>query len=71
METLGLVNAVDGKNASFVTPQTPSKRGRKATAASGDDRRIASATGEKDMESMTDGIGAGILKSILSGDALD
>ncbi|KFH44977.1 Cell division control protein-like protein [Hapsidospora chrysogenum ATCC 11550] len=72
LETLGLVNAVEGKNGSFMTPQTPSKRGRKATAAaSGNERRIASATGEKDMESMTDGIGSGILKSILSGEALD
>ena len=71
LETLGLVNAVDGKNGSFVTPQTPSKRGRKAVAASGDERRVASAVGEKDMESMAEGIGAGILKSILSGEALD
>lgn len=71
LETLGLVHAVDGKNGSFVIPQTPSKRGRKATVGSGDDKRVASATGEKDMESMTDGIGAGILKSILSGEALD
>jgi cell division control protein 6 len=71
LETLGLVNAVDGKIGSFATPQTPSKRGRKATVASGDDKRIASATGDKDMESMTDGIGAGILRSILSGEALD
>lgn len=71
LETLGLVNGVDGKNGSFVTPQTPSKRGRKAAVASGDERRIASAVGEKDMESLVDGIGAGILKSILSGEALD
>jgi cell division control protein 6 len=72
LETLGLVNAVEGKNGSFMTPQTPSKRGRKAAAAaSGNEKRIASATGEKDMESMTDGIGSGILKSILSGEALD
>lgn len=71
LETLGLVNAVEGKNGSFVTPQTPSKRGRKASAASGDDRRVASAVSEKDMESIAEGIGAGILRSILSGDALD
>ncbi|KAI9903071.1 hypothetical protein N3K66_002423 [Trichothecium roseum] len=71
LETLGLVNAVDGKNGSFVTPQTPSKRGRKPTMLSGDDKRIASAAGEKEVEAMTDGIGAGILRSILSGDALD
>ena len=71
LETLGLVNAVDGKNGSFVTPQTPSKRGRKVAMPSGDDKRIASAAGEKEVESMTDGIGAGILRSILSGEALD
>jgi cell division control protein 6 len=71
LETLGLVNAVDGKVGTFSTPQTPSKRGRKAPVASGDDKRVASTVGEKDMESMTEGIGAGILKSILSGEALD
>ncbi|KAG9249836.1 P-loop containing nucleoside triphosphate hydrolase protein [Emericellopsis atlantica] len=71
LETLGLVNAVDGKNGSFVTPQTPSRKGRKPTAASGDDRRVACAAGDKDMESMAEGIGAGILKAILSGEALD
>ena len=71
LETLGLVSAVDGKNGSFVGPQTPSKRGRKPVAASGDDRRIASCAGEKEMESVADGVGAGILRSILSGDALD
>lgn len=70
LETLGLVNAVDGKNGSFANPQTPSKRGRKMMA-SGDDRRIASAAGEKDLESMLDGLGAGILRSILSGEVLD
>ncbi len=72
METLGLVNPVDGKIGSFATPQTPSKRGRKGTTlTSGDDRRIASAAGDKDIESMTDGVGSGILKAILSGEALD
>lgn len=72
LETLGLVNAVNGKNGSFATPQTPSKRGRKAAAAAaGDDRRVASCVGEKDLESVAEGVGAGILKSILSGEALD
>ena len=70
LETLGLVAAVNGKNGSF-TPQTPSKRGRKIATASGDDKRIASCTGDKDMESVADGVGAGILRSILSGEALD
>ncbi|XWW92616.1 hypothetical protein V2A60_000541 [Cordyceps javanica] len=71
LETLGLVNAVDGKNGSFATPQTPSKRGRKSMLASGDDKRIASCVTEKDMESIADGIGSGILASILHGEALD
>lgn len=71
LETLGLVNAVDGKNGSFVTPLTPSKRGRKGVLASGDDKRIASCVTEKDLESIADGIGSGILASILHGDALD
>lgn len=72
LETLGLINAVDGKSGSFVNPQTPSKRGRKVVAASGDDKRFASAAGEKEMELMAEGgVGAGILRSILSGEALD
>ncbi|KAL7945918.1 cell division control protein Cdc6 [Trichoderma barbatum] len=71
LETLGLVNAVEGKTGSFIMPQTPSKRGRKAAAASGDEKRIASCVGDKEMESIADGVGADILRSILSGEALD
>ncbi|KAH6608715.1 cell division control 6 [Trichoderma cornu-damae] len=71
LETLGLVNAVEGKTGSFVMPQTPSKRGRKVAAASGDEKRIASCVGDKEMESMADGVGADILRTILSGEALD
>jgi cell division control protein 6 len=71
LETLGLVNAVDGKNGSFVAPGTPSKRGRKSTQLSGDEKRIASCVGEKEIATVAEGVGAGILKSILSGDALD
>lgn len=72
LETLGLVNASDGKSGSFTAPQTPSKRGRKGPlSASGDERRIASCAGEKEIESVADGVGAGILTSILNGDALD
>jgi cell division control protein 6 len=36
-----------------------------------DERRVASCVGEKEMEAAIDGLGAGILRSILSGDALD
>jgi cell division control protein 6 len=71
LETLGLISAVDGKTGSFAMAQTPSKRGRRATIGSGDEKRIASCTGEREMESVADGPGAGILRSILSGEALD
>ncbi|KAG5919424.1 hypothetical protein E4U42_006525 [Claviceps africana] len=72
LETLGLVAAVEGKNGSFIMAQTPSKRGRKAASGgTGDEKRIASCVGEKEMESVADGPGAGILASILSGEALD
>lgn len=71
LEALGLVNAVEGRASSFAAAATtPSKRGRRA-AASGDERRIASAVSERDLESVTEGVGAGILKSILAGEALD
>ncbi|KAM4059697.1 AAA ATPase domain-containing protein [Hirsutella rhossiliensis] len=71
LETLGLVNTVEGKNGSFVAAQTPSKRGRKGAVGSGDERRIASSVGDKDMGSLAEGVGAGILRSILMGEALD
>ncbi|KAH7197372.1 P-loop containing nucleoside triphosphate hydrolase protein [Fusarium flagelliforme] len=71
LETLGLVTASDGKTGSFAAPQTPSKRGRKTMAATGDERRLTSCVAEKEMESVADGVGAAILKSILSGEALD
>ncbi|OAA49240.1 cell division control protein Cdc6 [Metarhizium rileyi] len=71
LETLGLISAVDGKNGSFNIAQTPSKRGRKPTVGSGDEKRFASCAGEKEIESVADGPGAGILRGILSGEALD
>ncbi|KAI9171566.1 Cell division control protein [Paramyrothecium foliicola] len=71
LETLGLVNAVDGKSGSFAAPRTPSKRGRKGAQLSGDEKRVASSVGEKELETVAEGAGAGILRSILSGDALD
>ncbi|OAQ72655.1 cell division control protein Cdc6 [Pochonia chlamydosporia 170] len=71
LETLGLISAVDGKNGSFTMAQTPSKRGRKSTVGSGDEKRVASCAGEKEIESIADGPGAGILRSILTGEALD
>ncbi|GAO14408.1 uncharacterized protein UV8b_02614 [Ustilaginoidea virens] len=71
LETLGLVGAVEGKTGGLTMAQTPSKRGRRATIGTGDDRRIASCAGEKEIESVADGPGAGILRSILSGEAMD
>ncbi|KZL69114.1 cell division control protein, partial [Colletotrichum tofieldiae] len=71
LETLGLINPVDGKTGGLVGAQTPSKRGRKAALPTGEDKRVASCVGEKEMENIAEGVGAGILSSILSGDALD
>jgi len=71
LETLSLVTAVDGKTGSFAVLQTPAKRGRKATFGAGDERRIASCVGEKEVEQGVEGLGADILRSILSGEALD
>lgn len=79
LETLSLVAGVDGKNGSFVStssqPMTPSGRkgGRKATFMAGslDDKRVASCVGDREIEQAVDGLGADILRSILSGEALD
>ncbi|KAK2041250.1 cell division control protein [Colletotrichum somersetense] len=71
LETLGLISPVDGKTGGLVATQTPSKRGRKSALPTGEDKRVASCVGEKEMENIAEGVGAGILSSILSGDALD
>ncbi|KAH6853796.1 P-loop containing nucleoside triphosphate hydrolase protein [Chaetomium sp. MPI-CAGE-AT-0009] len=84
LETLSLVAPVDGKTGSFVALQggTPTpKRGRKkdvfAFGGSGggglaaDEKRVASCVGEREMEGAVEGLGAGILRGILSGEALD
>lgn len=78
LETLSLVAGVDGKNGSFVAgsqPGTPSGRkgGRKAAFVGGtaDDKRVASCVGDREINQAVDGLGADILRSILSGDALD
>lgn len=71
LETLSLITAVDGKTGSFALLQTPSKKGRKATFSNGDERRVASCVGEKEIEQGIEGLGSDILKSILSGEALD
>ncbi|KAI4869238.1 cell division control protein Cdc6 [Hypoxylon rubiginosum] len=75
LETLSLVSAVDGKTGSLGMLQTPSKRGKRSGFASGiglaDEKRVASCVGEKELEQAVEGLGADILKSILSGEALD
>lgn len=78
LETLSLVAGVDGRNGSFVSstsqPGTPSgRKGRKPAFVGGsiDDKRVASCVGEKELEQAAEGPGADILRSILSGEALD
>ncbi|KAK4168508.1 cell division control protein 18 [Cladorrhinum sp. PSN259] len=81
LETLSLITQVDGKTGSFTAlmGQTPGQRRKKkdvfgsvGSGAMADDKRVASCVGEKEMEgAVDDGLGSGILKSILSGEALD
>ncbi|KAK0657668.1 P-loop containing nucleoside triphosphate hydrolase protein [Cercophora newfieldiana] len=77
--TLSLITAVDGKTGSFAVLQVPgSGRGRKKKdvfggvgGVCGDEKRVASCVGEREMEAAVDGTGTDILQSILSGEALD
>ncbi|KAI0404803.1 P-loop containing nucleoside triphosphate hydrolase protein [Xylaria palmicola] len=75
LETLSLVSEVDGKTGSLAVLQTPSKRAKRAGFAAGvglaDERKVASCVGEKELEQGIEGLGADILRSILSGEALD
>ncbi|KAE8444988.1 hypothetical protein EG329_013994 [Mollisiaceae sp. DMI_Dod_QoI] len=73
LETLSLVSAVDGRNGSFIALTTPNKRGRKfgSGIGIGDEKRVGSCVGEKEVAQAVEGLGAGILKSILSGEGLD
>ncbi|KAK3988102.1 cell division control protein 18 [Cladorrhinum sp. PSN332] len=82
LETLSLITQVDGKTGSFTAlmgSQTPGQRRKKKDvfgnvggAMMADEKRVASCVGEKEMEgAVDDGLGSGILKSILSGEALD
>lgn len=75
LETLSLISAVDGKSGSFVGLNTPSKRGRKGGFGSGvgtgDEKRVGSCVGERELNQAAEGLGAAILKSILSGEGLD
>jgi cell division control protein 6 len=73
LETLSLISAVDGRNGSFVALGTPSKRGRKfgSGIGVGDEKRVGSCVGEREVAQAVEGLGGGILKSILSGEGLD
>jgi cell division control protein 6 len=73
LETLSLISAVDGKNGSFVAMGTPSKRARKFgyRVGVGDEKRVACCVSEKEVAQAVEGLGAGILKSILCGEGLD
>ncbi|KAK1834663.1 cell division control protein 18 [Podospora conica] len=76
LETLSLITPVDGKTGSFAVLGSGRKRRDIFGTGGGggigaDEKRVASCVGERDMEGAVDGMGAGILRSILSGDALD
>ncbi|KAG7293016.1 hypothetical protein NEMBOFW57_003061 [Staphylotrichum longicolle] len=84
LETLSLIAPVDGKSGSFgalsggTTPL--GRKGRKKdvfgfgggmSGLVADERRVASCVGEREVEAAVEGMGAGILRGILSGEALD
>jgi len=73
LETLSLVGAVDGKNGSFVGMSTQARRNKKfgGGVGVGDEKRVSSCVGEKEVAQAVEGLGAGILKSILSGEGLE
>jgi cell division control protein 6 len=72
LETLSLISAVDGRNGSFVGSSTPSRKARKfgSGIGTGDEKRVGSCVGEKEVAQAVEGLGAGILKSILNGEGL-
>ncbi|KAI9814738.1 MAG: AAA ATPase [Pycnora praestabilis] len=73
LETLSLISGAEGRNGSFVGLfGTPSKKGKGGFGVGmGDERRIASCAGEKELEAAVQGVGSGILKGILSGEGLE
>lgn len=75
LETLSLISAVDGKTGSFMGLNTPSKRGRKpgfgGGVGIGDEKRVGSCVGEREIQQAVEGVGASILTSILSGEGLE
>jgi cell division control protein 6 len=76
LETLGLVAGVDGRTGSFTMAGTPTKRGRKAGfgagVGSGEEKRVASCVGEKELDAaVIGGVAEGILRGILAGEGLE
>jgi len=70
LETLSLVNAVEGRMGSLDTAAgTPSRRGRaKFGGVAMEDRQVASAVDENELAASLVGPGSNILKGILQGD---
>ncbi|CAL3964250.1 hypothetical protein PZA11_001656 [Diplocarpon coronariae] len=72
LETLSLVSAVDGRNGSFVGLAGQRKvRKFGGGVGVGDEKRVGSCVSEKEVVQAVEGLGAGILKSILYGEGLD
>ncbi|KAK3700124.1 AAA ATPase [Vermiconidia calcicola] len=77
LETFSLVSSADSRTGSFAIPLTPSKtpsrrgKGGFATTAVGDDRRVASVVGCRELSSTLEGAGGELLRDILNGDGLD
>ena len=72
LETLSLVCGVDGKSGNFIGlggGRQSKKFG--AGVGSGDEKRVGSCVGEKEVAMAVEGLGAGILKTILSSTDLD
>ncbi|CZS91270.1 related to cell division control protein CDC18+ [Rhynchosporium agropyri] len=75
LETLSLISAVDGRNGSFVALNAGPRKGRAPKFGGGigvgDEKRVGSCVSEKEVAQAVEGLGAGILKSILHGEGLD
>ena len=75
LETLSLISAVDGRNGSFVGLNVGPRKGRAPKFGGGigvgDEKRVGSCVSEKEVAQAVEGLGAGILKSILHGEGLD
>lgn len=71
LETLSLLTTVDGKKGSFANPMTPSRtpgRPKKSGFAGervGDERRVASAVGMKELNASLEGPGGELLREML------